>query len=199
MKVLTSLEIGQPIAMRTDLKSNIINLLNFFLQDGLQSRKGILDLLKAYTQSKILLDCELILAGSGDLFEEIKYLKKKEGYSKIKLLGWIDSNLISEYMKNVDVLVLPSYAEGFPNVIVEALWHSLPVISSNVGSISDSVIDDYNGNLFVPGDIDALKMLMENLVLNNQTMKTYSENSLKIAKNHSFYKNCEKLLKLISN
>ena len=48
---------------------------------------------------KLLANCELILAGSGDLFEEIKYLKKIEGLSKIKLLGWIDANLISEYMR----------------------------------------------------------------------------------------------------
>ena len=154
----------------------------FFFAGWITKHKGILDLLNAYKNSKVLLGCELILAGSGDLFDEIKYLKKIEGLSKIKLLGWIDANLISEYMKNVDVLVLPSYAEGFPNVIVEALWHSLPVISSDVGSISDSVINDYNGNLFAPGDIDALKGLMENLVLNNQTIKIYSENSLKIAK-----------------
>lgn len=54
---------------------------------------------------------------------------------------------IPEYMKNSDVLVLPSMSEGFPSVVVEALACGLPVIASNVGGIHEAVIHEKTGYL----------------------------------------------------
>jgi glycosyltransferase involved in cell wall biosynthesis len=71
--------------------------------------------------------------------------------ANIKFYGEHDRKYIFEIFKNYDYLVLPSYTEGMPCVIIEALSHGLPCICSNVGGISEIIINYQNGILF---DID---------------------------------------------
>ncbi|PYS85117.1 MAG: hypothetical protein DMF67_02355 [Acidobacteria bacterium] len=59
------------------------------------------------------------------------------------------------FMRGVDVFVMPSFTEGTPNSIIEAMAHGLPVIASNVGGIPD-VLDAESGVLVPPGDADSL-------------------------------------------
>jgi glycosyltransferase involved in cell wall biosynthesis len=68
----------------------------------------------------------------------------------------------SAFMNSLDVFVLPSFAEGTPNSIMEAMSHGLPVIASDVGGIADMIGDDA-GLLVPPGDVNALAMAMSRL------------------------------------
>lgn len=76
----------------------------------------------------------------------------------------------SAFMNSLDVFVLPSFAEGTPNGIIEAMAHGLPVIASNVGGIPD-VLGDDAGILVPPGDASALAEAMIRLAKDSDLRK----------------------------
>jgi glycosyltransferase involved in cell wall biosynthesis len=70
--------------------------------------------------------------------------------SSIRFLGL--RNDVARVMQASDVFVLSSAWEGFPYVIVEALANGMPIVSTNVGGVSDAVLEGQNGYLVAPGD-----------------------------------------------
>ncbi len=75
---------------------------------------------------------------------------------RVHLLGWVDD--IPEIFSAVDLVVLPSYREGFPNVPLEAAAMALPVVATNVGGCPDAVVDGKTGMLIPPRDSGALEV-----------------------------------------
>jgi glycosyltransferase involved in cell wall biosynthesis len=71
----------------------------------------------------------------------------------------------SAFMRSLDVFILPSFAEGTPNSVIEAMAHGLPVIASRVGGLPD-LISDESGILVAPGDVAALAEAMRLLASN---------------------------------
>jgi glycogen synthase len=69
-------------------------------------------------------------------------------------------------MNSLDVFVLPSFAEGTPKSIIEAMAHGIPVIATTVGGIPD-ILDGESGILVPPGDAQALAAAMHVLMSNN--------------------------------
>jgi glycosyltransferase involved in cell wall biosynthesis len=66
------------------------------------------------------------------------------------------------------IFILSSKREGFPLTVLEAMRAGLPVVASNVGGITEAVVDETNGLLFAPGDIEQLKEKLKSLILNSQ-------------------------------
>jgi glycosyltransferase involved in cell wall biosynthesis len=119
----------------------------------LEKSKGILDLIESVLSIRD--DLRLVIVGNGSLFSEIEILTKND--QRIKLEGWRDHSCLREYYMNSDCLILPSYTEGLPNVIAEAMIHQLCVISSRVGEISNILEDEV---LIEPGNINELTNLI---------------------------------------
>ena len=72
--------------------------------------------------------------------------------NNISLTGWLSDQEIITHLKSSDIFVLPSWYEGMPNSLIEALASGLPSICSSVGIIPDYVIDGVNGLLIQPND-----------------------------------------------
>ncbi len=74
-----------------------------------------------------------------------------------------------EYFRQADIFVYPSYYEGMPMAVIEAMASGLPVVASNVGGLPDLVMDNENGLLTPPGDpwslSDSLNVLLDNVNL----------------------------------
>ncbi|MFX6230642.1 glycosyltransferase, partial [Acinetobacter baumannii] len=74
----------------------------------------------------------------------------------IRILGWKSSAEVRAEIERSRALVLPSFAEGLPVVVMEALALSRPVISTRIAGIPELVEDGVNGWVVAPGSVDAL-------------------------------------------
>ncbi|HEY9238752.1 MAG TPA: glycosyltransferase [Burkholderiaceae bacterium] len=101
--------------------------------------------------------CELVLAGDGEMRAEIEALiDRLHLQPHVRITGWIGSAQVREELLAARALVLPSFAEGLPVVIMEAMALRRPVITTFVAGIPELVRDGVNGWLVPAGDVDAL-------------------------------------------
>ncbi|NOS96953.1 MAG: glycosyltransferase, partial [Methylotenera sp.] len=109
---------------------------------------------------------ELVLGGDGEMRAEIESQIKRYGLEKnVRITGWISSDQVREEILNAKALVLPSFAEGLPVVIMEAMALRRPVISTYIAAIPELVVNGQHGFLFPAGDVDALAETLEKFLL----------------------------------
>jgi glycosyltransferase involved in cell wall biosynthesis len=102
-------------------------------------------------------------------------LKDYQIEDMVEVLGWINVHEKEELLRKADMLVLPSYHEGLPMAILEAMNFSLPVISTYVGGIPELIQHGENGYLIEPGDIEGLTKSLEILIHDQNTIVTMGE------------------------
>lgn len=99
---------------------------------------------------------ELRLVGDGELRPVLeRRIAELELQQRVKLLGWADSDLIRKELDACRAMVLPSFAEGLPVVIMEALARERPVVSTYVAGIPE-LVDDGCGWLTPAGSVEQL-------------------------------------------
>ena len=120
-------------------------------------RKGIYDLLEALKPVREKHeDFVLLCGGDGDL-EGVAEMAGRFGLKEnVKILGWISGKDKERLFSKADIFLLPSYDEGLPMSVLEAMAASLPVITTPVGGIPDAIEDGCEGIMIQPGDVDAL-------------------------------------------
>lgn len=104
---------------------------------------------------------DLVLAGDGDMRAEIEALVQRTGLTeRVRITGWISGEQVLTELQAARALVLPSFAEGLPVVIMEAMALGRPVITTYVAGIPELVRHGENGWLVPAGDVDALAHAM---------------------------------------
>ena len=128
---------------------------NIIFVGGLNCRKGEFDLLNAFEMANIN-DCKLIYVGNG-LFKPLlkSYILKKNLQNKIILFDNLPHNELKKLFKICDLFVLPSYSEGLPKVLLEAIFSKVNVLVSDIGCHRE-IVGDNNGYLFNLGNIEDL-------------------------------------------
>jgi len=121
-------------------------------------QKGQLLLLEAANQlHQAGVDFHLVLAGDGEMRAEIESrIRAYKLTSQVEITGWISSAEVRNQLLAARAMVLPSFAEGLPVVIMEAMALRRPVISTYVAGIPELVLPGENGWLVAAGDVDAL-------------------------------------------
>ena len=106
-------------------------------------------------------DFALVLAGDGEMREPIEAAIRRHGLeSRVRITGWVDSATVRAEMLQARALVLPSFAEGLPVVIMEAMAVGRPVVTTRIAGIPELVRAGVDGWLVAPGDIVQLKQAM---------------------------------------
>jgi colanic acid/amylovoran biosynthesis glycosyltransferase len=100
---------------------------------------------------------EIVLIGDGVLRPEIEAAIVRHGLeTQVRILGWADSATIRRTLDESCALVLPSFAEGLPVVIMEAMARARPILSTYVAGIPELVVPGRNGWLVPAGSVEAL-------------------------------------------
>lgn len=129
------------------------------LADG----KGLFDLLDAVDELERDHDVELVVVGDGPLRNSLSEAVENRGLAEtVTFTGYRDD--IPALMASADGLVLPSYREGTPRVVTEALAAGLPVVATDIAGLPEQVDDGETGYLVDPGDVDALTDRLRRLV-----------------------------------
>jgi glycosyltransferase involved in cell wall biosynthesis len=108
---------------------------------------------------------ELVLAGDGEMRPDVERLIALHGLqAQVRITGWISAEQVRQELLAARALVLPSFAEGLPVVIMEAMALRRPVLSTFVAGIPELVQHGEHGWLFPAGDVDALAQAMQDCV-----------------------------------
>jgi len=120
-----------------------------------------------------------LIAGNGELYDELVQLSKKFGLKDVKFLGNVNHETLRKLYNIADVSVVPSRSEAFGLVAIEALACGTPVIATNQGGLPDIITQDF-GKLFEVGDSERLSELIQNVLSHKeQYIKTFIESEIK--------------------
>jgi glycosyltransferase involved in cell wall biosynthesis len=125
-------------------RKNLIGYIGRFSEE-----KGIFNLLFALTHMlNFRNNFNVTLIGEGKLREKIEYfIFDNKLQDKARIQGWVSHDKLPDYLNELKLLVLPSYSEGLPNIILEAMACGTPVLSTSVGAIPDIIKDCETGFL----------------------------------------------------
>jgi glycosyltransferase involved in cell wall biosynthesis len=132
----------------------------------LGKRKGAYDLVAAFAAlpPAVRDRARLVLAGDGDVAQVRELAGKLRVDDRVHVLSWIDPGERDRLLAESDVFVLPSYAEGVPMSLLEAMAAGLPSITTGVGGIPDVFTSGAEGLLVTPGNQAQLRDAMTQII-----------------------------------
>jgi colanic acid/amylovoran biosynthesis glycosyltransferase len=146
------------------------------------------------------LDFELILAGDGDMRTDLESLIAERCLQQyVRITGWIGSAQVREEMLAARALVLPSFAEGLPVVLMEAMALGRAVVTTAVAGIPELVEHGNHGWVVAAGDVRALAgALREVLTTSDERLATMGAAArAKVLGRHSADEGARRLLNFI--
>lgn len=162
--------------------------ITFVFLGWLVASKGVNELLTAFegVSRHSGGQCRLLLCGHGDELDRLKgRVREMSLESQVEFRGWVDLNGKLQALDEADVLILPSYTEGLPNTLLEAMAANVPCISTPVGGIPSLIDDEVNGLLVPPRDAAALESAMMRLMADpNLAAELAKEGEERVRRSH---------------
>lgn len=178
------------VESRKILSLPIHERLVLYVGNLLQS-KGLGELVEAF--SKIAENFQfdnvrLLIIGKGSYEPTLKATLRGKGIlGRVEFLGSLPLGDIAQWMNAANLLCLPSYREGVPNVVLEALACDTRVVATNIGGVPELAVLDDRVTLVLPRNSNSLQMALEhvldgNLMVNNKfPLNTWSQNATNVA------------------
>lgn len=121
-------------------------------------RKGIYDLLKAVSEcdDELGLSVKLYLCGDGEISGVHRMIRKLGLEKRVLYMGWLSPDQMEDVYRKTMIFVLPSYREGMPMSLLEAMAHGIPCIAGRAGAVAELLEDGKRGILVKPGDVSGI-------------------------------------------
>ena len=144
----------------------------FLFLGRIGERKGSFDLLEAFKRlpEPVRAGARLVFAGDGEV-EALRAAARPLG-DAVQVHSWINSAQRDELLVQSDVFALPSYNEGVPMAMLEAMAYGLPIIATPVGGIPDAVTHDVEALLVEAGAIDQLSSALRRMIVEPELRRT---------------------------
>jgi glycosyltransferase involved in cell wall biosynthesis len=159
--------------------------IQFLFLGRIGERKGIFDLLDVIKDNKEYLNDKFLLyvGGDGETNKLIEFVEKNKLQNLVKFEGWVSGEKNKELLSTCDVYILPSYNEGLPLAILEAMGYGMPIISTIAGGIPEAVVHKENGFLIKPGDKQQIHECISYFLTHPQEIEEMGRKSSAIAAN----------------
>jgi colanic acid/amylovoran biosynthesis glycosyltransferase len=168
----------------------------------LVEQKGQLVLLEALAAARGEgAELELTIVGDGPLRGLLERRVEELGLgASVRLSGWLDGEQVGREIEAARALVLPSFAEGLPIVLMEAMARGRPVVATRVGGIAELVEPGVNGWLVAPGSVELFARALRELAAadDDSLARMGSAGAAAVASGHDRLQEARKLAALIS-
>ena len=140
----------------------------FLFLGELGDRKGVFDILRGLNNNKEELKGRMELRIGGNTNEEklISFINENGLSSFVKFEGWVAGEKKKKLLNWADIYILPSFNEGLPIGILEAMSYKCPIITTAVGGIPEVVVPQINGTLVTPGSDEEIILAIKKYVSN---------------------------------
>lgn len=171
-------------------KKTSTNEVNILFMGWMQVEKGVHDLFDALMKIELPnYKINMYYLGDGNQRSVLQNRVHQENKSEslnFYFPGWVYGSDKLNYLKSTDIFVLPSYAEGMPNSLMEAMATGIACISTNVGAVPDLINNQVNGIMFTPKDVNALADALNSLIVNSELREVFATKAKeKIYQSHS--------------
>ena len=140
--------------------------LRFLFVGRLIAEKGIFEMLSAFASVSARHKCRLVLVGDGPRAADVARRIAELGVTeKVTMKGFLAGDELGATYRNADVFVFPSYSEGFPTVIAEALHAGLPIVTTRIRGMADHLVEGRHALFVAPREVDRLAGALERLLL----------------------------------
>jgi glycosyltransferase involved in cell wall biosynthesis len=137
-------------------------------------QKGVYELVEAFSRVRFVGSAKLTIVGDGPEHSDLRAFSESLNIAeKIEFTGAVDN--VAPFLEKCHALVLPSYSEGIPRVVMEAFAAGVPVIATDLPGIRQLVTDKINGSLVPVKDVPALVNAMEHMQSHPDIARQYSE------------------------
>jgi len=172
--------IGNPVEIPELLDyQNDTNRIQLLFLGKICDNKGIFDLIEYLRLNSYFLNnqIELLIGGDGEVERLKQKLNDPNLNNNIQYCGWVQEDFKVQLLSNCDVYILPSYFEGLPVSILEAMAFGKPIIATNVGGVPSIVQNNHNGWLFNPGSFKELDTIFEQIFEKRERLTNYGKSS----------------------
>ncbi|WP_181391670.1 glycosyltransferase [Methanospirillum lacunae] len=156
---------------------------------GFFNNKGILNFVRSIDYlSSSSNNISYLIIGDGPIKESVKAtINSQNSFNRIHLISWVSHNDIPSFLNEMRLLVVPSYSEGIPAIILEAMSCGTPVLSTSVGGISDIIKDGKNGFILESNTPECIAKKIE-IAMNYYNIQKISKNARDVIKKEYSYK-----------
>jgi glycosyltransferase involved in cell wall biosynthesis len=160
--------------------------------------KGAYDVVDACKLLKAQgLEPRVVMAGDREIEQAKERCRESGVAAQFEFPGWVSEKEKVALLWRSDLLLLPSYGEGLPLCVLEAMACGVPIVCTDVGGLADLVEHGENGLLFKPGEIDVLARHIARLLNDEPSRQRMSQNNIaKIKRDYSIDVIAERLGKL---